>query len=190
MYMSALNYKCLSTPASVSDTKKLKNPCCSQAPHLSSASVRHHHGEGGQLHSATAWNTQFPQSNGLCRHCTLPAIARGWWRAKELVSVFESAQQRKGFNWIRIKKRMKSDYTSWSNTLAVSFSPKCSLYSGLCFRLVKTNAWKKWRAPLCSDAERGLQLVASMVASAGETDRDLAAPQFRRNYGAYNIIEF
>jgi hypothetical protein len=30
----------------------------------------------------------------------------------------------------------------------------------------------------------------SMVASAGETDRDLAAPQFRRNYGAYNIIEF
>ncbi len=32
--------------------------------------------------------------------------------------------------------------------------------------------------------------AASMVASAGETDWDLAAPQFRRNYGAYNIIEF
>jgi hypothetical protein len=35
-----------------------------------------------------------------------------------------------------------------------------------------------------------LQLYAPMVASAGETDRDLAPPQFRRNYGAYNIIEF
>ncbi len=31
---------------------------------------------------------------------------------------------------------------------------------------------------------------ASAPASAGGTDQDLAAPQFRRNYGAYNIIEF
>jgi hypothetical protein len=30
----------------------------------------------------------------------------------------------------------------------------------------------------------------SMVASAGETDRDLAATQFTKNGIAYNIIEF
>jgi hypothetical protein len=31
---------------------------------------------------------------------------------------------------------------------------------------------------------------ASAAASAGETDRDLAVPQFTQNCGAYNIIEF
>ncbi len=32
--------------------------------------------------------------------------------------------------------------------------------------------------------------IASMVASAGETDRDLAGMQFPRNCVPYNIIEF
>jgi hypothetical protein len=31
---------------------------------------------------------------------------------------------------------------------------------------------------------------ASMVASAGRTDRDLAAPQFHKSSGAYNNIAF
>jgi hypothetical protein len=33
-------------------------------------------------------------------------------------------------------------------------------------------------------------LVSSMVASAGETDRDMAATQFTKNCVAYNIVEF
>ncbi len=34
------------------------------------------------------------------------------------------------------------------------------------------------------------RLETSMVASASGTDRDLAAPLFRNNWGAYNIIAF
>jgi hypothetical protein len=33
-------------------------------------------------------------------------------------------------------------------------------------------------------------LEPNMVASAGGTDRNLAAPQCRRNWGAYNIVAF
>jgi hypothetical protein len=33
-------------------------------------------------------------------------------------------------------------------------------------------------------------MTPSMVASAGETDRDLAATQFAKNCVAYNITEF
>jgi hypothetical protein len=35
-----------------------------------------------------------------------------------------------------------------------------------------------------------LMFIASMVASAGETDRDFAATQFAKNCVAYNIKEF
>jgi hypothetical protein len=43
---------------------------------------------------------------------------------------------------------------------------------------------------LCSGSSPSEQPPSSVVASAGETDRDLAVTQFPRNCVPYNIIEF
>jgi hypothetical protein len=65
------------------------------------------------------------------------ATARGWWRAKELVRLFEPALQRKGLNGIGIDYMLIGEIELYILIKHALMNLQAQVYSGWCLGLVK-----------------------------------------------------